>query len=122
MDLKDRVFRDHLAILSSILTDGMIYENKRVGKANGAGLIFVPKTYIGETFKVILIPVDKTNFKLRSDNLKLRDQIDKLQGTINRLEGRKKSLIKKQEEKEEEINLLDTQPKSSVEAMDSEVM
>ena len=112
MDLKDRTFRDHLTAISQILTHGLIFENKRVGKANGAGLIFVPKTLIGESFKVILIPVDKTDFKLRTENLKLRDQLDNIQGTINRLEGKKKVLIKKVETKEEEISLHDTEDSS----------
>ena len=85
---KDKLILDHLKLISSILAEGIIIPAKTVRANASSAAIYLPKVYVGHTFKVILLPEteqDKELFK-KSNALVERD------AKIRQMEKQKKVL------------------------------
>jgi len=63
---KDKLILDHLKLISSIMSDGIIFPSKTVRANANSAAIYLPRKYVGFTFKIILLPeteADKALFK-----------------------------------------------------------
>ena len=63
---KDKLILDHLKLISSIMSDGIIIPSKTVRSNANSAALYLPRKFVGHVFKVILLPeteADKALFK-----------------------------------------------------------
>ena len=67
--VKEKLILDHMKLISSILSDGIIIPSKTVRANSASAAVYLPRKYVGYTFKIILLPetdADKALFKTNS--------------------------------------------------------
>ena len=91
--VKERLMLDHLRLISSIMSDGIIIPSKTIRANASSAAIYLPKKYIGHTFKIILLPeteadkaLFKTNSALNEKNAKITQMEKRIKSLITRLE------------------------------------
>jgi putative transposon-encoded protein len=98
MDFRDKIFRDHIELLSSVFTKGVIYEDKTVRKIGTGAYVSVPRMYLGMHMRLILIPEDEADFARRKREQEMHAKIKRLEQTIHILTTKRGHLIEKEEE------------------------
>ena len=99
--LKDKLAVDHLRILSSVLSDGIIFPEKKVTATASSAAIFIPKKYAGHIYRIILVPENPKEFR-RANALAERDsKIKKMDTRIKHLTTLMEKMKKTNQDAEE---------------------
>jgi putative transposon-encoded protein len=99
-EVKDKLTFDHLKLISSVLSDGIIIPNKTVRASSTSAAVFLPKKYIGHTFRIILLPEtekDKKAFKKENAIIERDYKISQMTRQIKTLQTKIEKLQVKQE-------------------------
>jgi hypothetical protein len=101
--MKDKLILDHLKLISSILSDGIIIPAKTVRANASSAAVYLPRKYVGYTFKIILLPeteADKALFKKQNALIEkdkkisqMTKQMKALQTRIGKLQTKKEVLV-----------------------------
>jgi len=97
---KDKLILDHLKLISAILSDGIIIPAKTVRANASSAAVYLPRKYVGHTFKIILLPEtaeDKELFKKNNAIVEKDKKIDQMNKQMKALQTKIDKLNNKQE-------------------------
>ena len=86
---KDKLILDHLKLISAILSDGIIIPAKTVRANASSAAVYLPRKYVGYTFKIILLPettADKELFKKHNAILEKDKKISQMSKQMKSLQ------------------------------------
>ncbi len=98
--LQNKLVLDHLKLISAILSDGIIIPAKTVRSSASSAAIYLPKKYVGYTFKIILLPEteqDKELFKKHNAIIERDAKIAQMTKQMKNLQTRIANKLKEQE-------------------------
>ncbi len=100
-NVKDKLVLDHLRLISSVLSDGIIIPEKTVRMSASSAAVYLPKKYAGHTFRIILLPEterDKKAFKKENAIIERDAKIAQMTKQLKTLQTKIEKLQNKQEE------------------------
>lgn len=97
--LQEKLAFDHIKLISSMMSDGIIIPDKTVRKSASSAAIYLPKKYVGHTFRIILLPEtakDRAAFKKENAIIERDIKIAQMTKQMKTLQTKIGLLTKKQ--------------------------
>ena len=99
-NIKDKLTLEYLKLISSVLSDGIIIPDKTVRASASSAAVYLPKKYVGHTFRIILLPEtekDKKAFKKENAIIERDAKIAQMTKQLKTLQTKIGKLQTKQE-------------------------